>query len=104
MDANADIQVWWETLNQAQPSIIVPYVKSAENDTIHYSIRAVKQGSGGYSEINQSGVVAVSAGTPTPLSRLQISRKPGDDCQLEVSIRKPDDAQESVHHTSSCPE
>lgn len=47
MTADADIQVWLETVARTQPGVIVPYVRSAEDTTLRYRLHTVRQGVGG---------------------------------------------------------
>lgn len=88
MNADADIQVWLETIARTQPRVIVPYVQSAQNGSLRYKMRATRQGPQGRSVISQGGTIEITAGTPAALGRLAISRSPDDDCQIELTIQK----------------
>jgi|SRR5690606_22369706 len=88
MNADADIQVWLETIARTQPSVIVPYVQSAQNGYLRYKMRAIKRGPQGRSVISQGGIIEMIAGTPVALGRMAISRSAEDDCQIELTIQK----------------
>lgn len=86
MNADADIQVWLETIAKTQPSIIVPHVESKESTTLRYRVRTVKVGKSGRSALGQSGVVKLLAGVPATLGRMSLSRDPGDECYIELEV------------------
>ncbi len=86
MSADSDIQVWLETFGKAQPIVIVPYVKSDENTTLRYSIRAVKQSSGGRSVMGQNGTIIVAADKPTALSHMSLNRSWDDECRIDLIL------------------
>lgn len=105
MDADANIQVWLETIDDTRASVIVPYVQSTQNDTLHYRIRAVRQASGGRSEITQSGVIATVPDTPVAFGRMAISRSIDDKCQIELTLhsQKKTDSEADMHYQWACP-
>lgn len=88
MNANVDLQVWLETNADTRPSIVTPYVQSAEDAHIHYRLYAIKKGKSGMSSVSQSGTVNVPAQKPTPLSRMSLSMGQTDACQIELILAK----------------
>ena len=86
MIADASLHVWLQTGTETQPGIVIPYVQSSENKSIHYSLSATKKGRSGTSEVSQSGTVNVQAKKPTPLSEMSISANKSDTCQIELTL------------------
>ncbi|SHI36688.1 curli-like amyloid fiber formation chaperone CsgH [Pollutimonas bauzanensis] len=101
MAADSDIQVWLETFAKTQPAVIVPYVKSTENMTLRYKVRAVRQGSGGKSVLGQGGVVTIVANVPAALSRMSLNRSPADDCQIDLILTESGAGERRYHF--DCP-
>lgn len=101
MNADADIQVWLETMARTQPSIIVPHVESKESTILRYRVRTVKIGKSGRSALGQSGVVTLVAGVPATLGKMSLSRDPGDACYIELELSTDRGAHEK--HRFACP-
>lgn len=104
--ADADIQVWLETDARTQPSVIVPYVRSALDNAVRYKVRAVRDNPGGHSEISQSGTVRLQADTPAALGRMSLSRTAGDSCYVELilqPINSPHKAETPLNYRLPCP-
>jgi curli production protein len=86
MNTDADIQVWLETIARTTPGIIVPYVQSSENTTLRYLVTAVRESSGGRSEMTQEGTVTLTADVPKALSRMALSRERNDSCTVNLTL------------------
>jgi curli production protein len=86
MAADANLQVWLETVPNTRPSVIIPYVRSKESGNLHYTLNAVKQGLGGSSRIGQSGGVRIQANQPTALSRFSLNVGKHDQCRIELIL------------------
>ncbi|NGM87954.1 hypothetical protein G5B35_11620 [Parapusillimonas sp. SGNA-6] len=102
MNADADIQVWLETLSQTQPGVVVPYVMSAEQKRLRYQIRAVKSGKSGNSMLGQGGTVTLAPEVPTALSRLAISHASGDTCRIDVMLTE--SGKQDRNYQFACPD
>lgn len=86
MVADMDLQVWLETVANTRPSVVIPYVRSAEGGDLRYRLTAVRQGRDGSSLISQSGGVRLQAGAPTALTRFSLSIGNDDDCHIELLL------------------
>ena len=86
MAADADVQVWLDTLERTRPGAVVPYVISEESRELRYRVRAVQEGHGGRAVIGQTGTVHVFASTPAPLSLLSLNPRQGGFCEIEVVL------------------
>jgi curli production protein len=84
--ADVNLQVWLDTVPGTQPSVVVPYVQSRVDDTVHYRLSAVRQGRGGSSAIRQSGDVRLRANKPTALTRFSLSVGRQDQCRIELIL------------------
>ncbi|MFW7342697.1 curli-like amyloid fiber formation chaperone CsgH [Pollutimonas sp. H1-120] len=102
MNADADIQVWLETMARTQPVVIIPYVQSTENKTLGYRLRAVKDGPGGRSVLGQGGTLQVPADTPTALGRMSLNYSARDACSIDLTLNENGEAQRNYHF--ACPE
>ena len=86
MIADADMNVWLETLSASQPSVIVPYVQSAADRRVTYRVKVIKEGKSGRSEISQGGSVFMQASRATALGRMSMSVGEQDNCRIEVTL------------------
>ncbi|MGB3290712.1 MAG: curli-like amyloid fiber formation chaperone CsgH [Burkholderiaceae bacterium] len=102
MNADADIQVWLETMNRSQAAVVVPYVQSTRDRTLVYAIRAIKDGPGGHSVLSQGGTLRITANVPTALGRMTFSRHAGDDCNIDLKLNE--DGKEARSYRYACPE
>ncbi|WP_323018492.1 curli-like amyloid fiber formation chaperone CsgH [Castellaniella sp.] len=84
--ADVNLQVWLDTLPGTHPSVIIPYVQSAEAGIVRYQLSATKQGSSGSSSIQQSGGVRLQANQPTALTRFSLSVGQQDQCKIELVL------------------
>lgn len=84
--ADANLQVWLDTIPGTRPSVVVPYVQSSANDTVRYRLSATRQGSSGSSTIQQSGDMQLRANTPTALTRFSLSAGKQDQCRIELIL------------------
>lgn len=101
MTADADIQIWLETLAHVQPSVIVPYVSSSTDRTLSYQLHTLNQGPQGRSEMSQGGMVNVTANVPVALSRMSLSRTKNDQCKIDVVLSEKGHADRAYHF--DCP-
>lgn len=102
MNADADIQVWLETLTRTQPGVIIPYVMSSEQKRLRYQIRTVKSGKGGNATLGQGGTVTLKPDVPTALSRMAISRSENDTCRIDLVITET--GQKDRNYQFACPD
>lgn len=86
MIADADMNVWLETLSASQPSVIVPYVQSAADKNVSFRVKMVKEGKGGRSEVSQGGTLFVPAAKAVALGRMSVNVGAQDNCHIEVSF------------------
>ncbi len=86
MNVDSDMQVWLDTVERARAGMVIPYVVSDQPRQLRYRVKAVQEGGGGRSVIGQAGEVQLSADVPVALSRLSVSRRPGDHCEIEVIL------------------
>jgi hypothetical protein len=85
--ADADIQVWLDAQFNAGQTVVVPYVKSARDLRIHYSMSVIKKGSSGSSRVSQQGDVMAVAAEAIALSRLVLGLQKEDDCRVELTLQ-----------------
>lgn len=106
MHADANIQVWLETMPNAPPAVIIPYAKSESNLNVSYRIKAKRTGAQGKSQISQGGAINLPSGTPIALGRMSFSRNAGDACEIEIVFRYTniDNDKEERRYTLQCPE
>lgn len=102
MNADADIQVWLETVARTQPTIIVPYLRSSEAVTMRYRLHTVRTSQDGRSELTQSGTVQARPREATPLSRLSVSRQANDECRIDLVLSSP--KTQEKRYSFECPE
>jgi curli production protein len=102
MNADADIQVWLETLSRTQPGVIVPYVMSTEQKHLGYRIRATNSGKHGSSTLGQGGSVTLTPDVPAALSRMAISHASGDNCQINVVLTEA--GKQDRNYQFACPD
>jgi|SRR5690606_19170903 hypothetical protein len=102
MNADADIQVWLETMARTQPVVIIPYVQSTENKTLGYTLKAVKDGPGGRSVLGQGGMVQLAADIPTALGQMSMNYSERDACSIDLTLTIKGEAKRNYHFT--CPE
>lgn len=86
MIADTNLQVWLETDANTRPAMIIPYVQSEKNRSIHYRLYAIKDGRSGTSRVSQSGTIRVLAKQPTAISRMSISTNKSDSCRIELIL------------------
>ena len=86
MNADADLQVWLETIANTHPRMIVPYVQSTGSGSLHYEVRLIRHGSQGNATITQDRTVNVLADTPTPLASMSINSEADDDCIIVFKV------------------
>jgi hypothetical protein len=86
MIADADMNVWLETLSASQPSVIVPYVQSAADKNVKFRVKVVREGSSGRSEISQGGALFVPASKAMALGRMSVNVGAQDNCHIEVTF------------------
>ena len=103
MNADADIQVWLETAARTNPEIIVPYVQATGNKILQYSVRTVREGAHGRSDMAQSGAVTVQANVATPLVRMSVTRGKQDYCHIEIVISEGHAAGRDYHFECPAP-
>jgi hypothetical protein len=84
---NIALQVWLDTQQEMEHTIMVPYVKSAKDIQVDYSMSLITSGKSGKSGIKQSGRVDALATHAMPLSRMRIKLQQGDACQLKLVLR-----------------
>lgn|SRR5690554_931429 len=106
MHADANIQVWLETMQNVRPAVIIPYAKSESNLNVSYRIQAVRTSAQGKSQISQGGAINLPSGTPIALGRMSLSRNPGDACEVEIvfSYTNIDNDKEERRYILQCPE
>lgn len=102
MNADADIQVWLETLSRTRPGVIVPYVMSTEQKQLRYQIRAVKSGKSGNSTLGQGGTVTLVPDVPKALSRMSISHATGDTCRIDLTLTEA--GKQDRNYQFACPD
>lgn len=103
MNADADIQVWLETIAKAQATIITPHVQSNVDQQVQYQITTTQEGQSGRSSIGQSGTISLKHDISTPLSRLTIRRSPDDTCQIELILHESAKNGQDKSYTFLCP-
>lgn len=86
MSADANLQVWLDTVPGTNPSVIIPYVQGPKTTTLQYWLTTIKQGRSGSSRIAQGGDVQIHAHQPTALSRFSISLGKDDTCRIELIL------------------
>lgn len=86
MAADMNLQAWLDTVPDARPGVVIPYVQSHENGIVRYQLVATKHGASGTSAINQSGDVMLKADTPTALTRFSLSVGAQDQCKIELVL------------------
>jgi len=102
MTADADVQVWLETMERTRPVVVVPYVVSENARGVQYRIRAVQDAAGGgRAVIGQKGEIQLQAKTPAALSRFSLQRRPGDHCEIEIILEGGD--MRKRHFVFECP-
>lgn len=84
--ADVNLQVWLDTVPGTHPAVVVPYVRSKEDGQIQYKLTVIKRGTGGSSNIGQSGQVQVVADRPAELSRFSINLGKHDECRIELML------------------
>ena len=92
MVADADLQVWLDTQSQTGQTVVVPYVKSAQDAQVSYRMDVIKRGKSGFSRVSQHGTVKAAAAAPTALSRLALGVQTEDECHIELVLRDGDHA------------
>jgi hypothetical protein len=102
MNADADIQVWLETMARTQAVVIIPYVQSTENKTLGYTLKAVKDGPSGRSVLGQGGTLQVAADVPTALGRVSMNYGKLDACSIDLTLNVNGEVQKNYHF--ACPE
>ena len=96
MDADADIQVWLETLAGTQPTITTPYVQSSDSGPLHYEIRVLSDSPSGRTAIRQSNTLVVDADTPAALGQLSLSHDADGACDITIIIRRDQPSTEKI--------
>ncbi|MBF22662.1 MAG: hypothetical protein CML18_03305 [Pusillimonas sp.] len=86
MDTDLNFEIWLGTYDQDKPAVIVPYIRSTENQALQYLIEAVNKGRSGTSRTAQSGYVNVTANQPQALTQLVISRNDSEYCNITIVI------------------
>ncbi|MBB5214322.1 curli-like amyloid fiber formation chaperone CsgH [Parapusillimonas granuli] len=84
--ADSDIQAWLEAASRAQPSLIVPYVRSGHQATLRYRVEASKEGRSGKSVLKQGGSVTIYPGQAVNLGTMSLTREAGDVCSVVLSL------------------
>lgn len=84
--ADMNLQVWLETVPDARPRIIVPYVQSPAAGDLQYKLTVTRQGPSGSSNISQGGGIHIRANSPTALTRLSLSIDENDSCHIELIL------------------
>lgn len=102
MNADTNIQVWLETAAQSPPGIIIPYVRTAEDEKLHYQVRAVRTGPSGRSTLSQGGVIQTRAGIAAALGSMSVSRQPNDECKVDVVLSEHNTGYRNYHF--ACPD
>lgn len=85
MAVDTTIQVWLEA-DASRGSVVTPYIQSDVPRQLEYRVRASKEGSGGRSEITQSGKVSVQGGVAVALGTIGMTVSPQDQCHIELSL------------------
>ncbi|HEX7387594.1 MAG TPA: curli-like amyloid fiber formation chaperone CsgH [Castellaniella sp.] len=101
MNAHANLQVWLDTLSNTRPSIVVPYVRSAQDSNIRYRVEVRKHGPGGSSTIGQGGDIHTQAGQATALSEFSLNVAAGDECSITLSLSANGQSASTYHF--ACP-
>jgi len=101
MVMDSDIQVWLDTVERTQPSIVVPYVLSAQAQALRYRVRVVLEGGGNKAVIGQTGAIRLLANTPSTLSRFSLNRRLHERCEVEI-ILSGDDMRD-LRYLLECP-
>ncbi len=102
MNADTNIQVWLETAAHTPPGIIIPYVRTSQDKTLHYQVRAVRRGPAGRSMLSQGGVVEAQAGVPAALGRMSFNYGPADDCNIDLILSEHGSDDRNYHF--ACPD
>lgn len=102
MNIDTDIQVWLETFARTQPCVIVPYVKSVEDRTLHYQVSTIHQSHSGSSTVSQSGEIYAAADTAVALSRLSVNGSADDICYVDIELSQ--SGLPARHYRFDCPE
>ncbi|NLC35031.1 MAG: hypothetical protein GX772_01050, partial [Alcaligenaceae bacterium] len=85
--ADSDVQVWLDTVERTRPGIVVPYVQSERAQSLRYRVRVVQDGNNGRAVIGQSGAISLFPNTPAALSQFSLSREPGAQCKIEITLK-----------------
>lgn len=86
MNADADMQVWLETVGNTQPRVVVPYVQSAVNRPLRYQVLTVSDGPQGRTVISQGSTIMLAADQPTSLGTLSVRQTPDSQCNITITI------------------
>ncbi len=84
--ADLDLQVWLDTIPDAQPSIMTPYVQTEKDQDLQYRLTAIREGPTGSLRLAQGGEVHAPADQPTALSQFSITLGEGDQCSINLVL------------------
>lgn len=98
----ADMQVWLDTqVDQGGPSIVTPYVRSAEHRRLRYRVQVLKMGRSGRSEISQGGIADLPPAKSIALGQVSLTVDGDDHCEIVVTLTE--SATKREEYRFACP-
>lgn len=86
MVADTDLQVWLDSRAVAAQVVMIPYVRSARDTQIIYSMNVIQNKGGNTARISQKGKVSAAAAADTALTRVALSMQKEGECRVELVV------------------
>lgn len=96
-------EVWIEWRTRPRAAVVVPYVRAQSKGLLEYQVIIRREGSSGFTEIQQTGDVQLQPSIPKSLGELLISRDPGDTCTVQVRLGDRDKPKPALERSFDCP-